>query len=149
MSARIQLTLVGLAPPVQHFVFSEPQSCMIGRSPDCGVVLPATIEYCDVSRRHCALRIDPPFVHVRDLGSLNGTFINDDRIGGRSPHAPTLKGNADDEHDWFPLHDGDELRLGQHAILLVDVHEFVADSTEQEARSKDGVGSGTYNAYPD
>jgi pSer/pThr/pTyr-binding forkhead associated (FHA) protein len=142
-------SLVGLAPPVQHFVFSTPQTCMIGRSPDCDVVLPATIEYCDVSRRHCALRIDPPFVHVRDLGSLNGTFVNDDRIGGRSPHVPPRKGQAEDQHDWSPLHDGDELRLGQHAILLLEIHEFVAEGLEYDPQAKDGVGSGTFNAYPD
>jgi eukaryotic-like serine/threonine-protein kinase len=143
MASRIQLILVGTSPPVQHFVFGEASTCTIGRSPDCTVALPATLEYCDVSRRHCALKIDPPFVHVRDLGSLNGTFINNDRIGSRS----TNKGeDQTEEPEWFRLRDGDQLRLGQHAILLLDVREFVADENEE---SKDSVGSGTYNACPD
>jgi pSer/pThr/pTyr-binding forkhead associated (FHA) protein len=143
MASRIQLILVGTAPPVQHFVFGEASTCTIGRSPDCTVALPATLEYCDVSRRHCALKIDPPFVHVRDLGSLNGTFINNDRIGSRL----TNKGeDTTEEPEWFRLRDGDQLRLGQNAILLLDVREFVADENEE---SKDSVGSGTYNACPD
>src|SRR6185369_6935096 len=100
MASHIQLTLAGSSPPIQHFVFSEAQTCTIGRSPDCTIPLPATLEFCDVSRRHCALKIDPPFVHVRDLGSLNGTFINNDRIGrrsGRTREAPT------EDAEWFPL----------------------------------------------
>jgi len=120
---------------------------LIGRSLDCDVVVPANVDYCDVSRRHCALRIDPPFVHVRDLGSLNGTFINDERIGGR--RGRTLPADADDSHEWFPLREGDELRLGQNAIFLADIHEFVAEGTEQDAPFGNGVGSGTFNAFPD
>src|SRR5437867_2325497 len=101
MAARIQLTLAG-SSPVQHYEFTEAQECLIGRALDCALALPATIEYCDVSRRHCALRIDPPFVHVRDLGSLNGTYVNGERIGGRSAPAATMAN--DEEPEWFPLH---------------------------------------------
>ena len=149
MAAHIQLTFVGLAPPLQQFVFTEPQSCTIGRSPECGIVVPATLDYCDVSRRHCVLRIDPPFVQVRDLNSLNGTFINDERIGARTSQGKTIRADADTEHDWFPLRDGDELRLGQHAILLVEIHELVATGAGQEDRAKEGVGSGTLQSFPD
>ena len=143
MASHIQHTLAGSSPPIQHFVFSEAQTCTIGRSPDCTIPLPATLEYCDVSRRHCALKIDPPFVHVCDLGSLNGTFINNDRIGKRL--GKTRQTPAEDA-EWFPLHDGDELRLGQQAILLLEVREYVTEENEERS---DKVGSGTYNAYPD
>jgi len=141
MSAHIQLTLAGKSPR-QQFVFSEPQTCMIGRSPDCAIALPATVDYCDVSRRHCALKVDPPFVHVRDLGSLNGTFVNNERIDGRAEGRRVEV--ADEDAEWVTLRDGDELRLGQNATLVLEVREFVA-----EEPSKDGVGSGTYNVCPD
>lgn len=35
-----------------------------------------------VSRRHCLFVIDPPYVTVRDLNSLNGTYVNGHRIDG-------------------------------------------------------------------
>jgi len=147
MSARIQFTVLG-SSPIQHHLFTEEQECVVGRSVDCGITLPATIEYCDVSRRHCALRIDPPFVHVRDLGSLNGTFINGARIGGRSPEGSTL--DVHDEPEWFPLRDGDHLRLGRQTFLRLDIREFVADEAdERSGRGRDSIGSGTFIAFPD
>jgi pSer/pThr/pTyr-binding forkhead associated (FHA) protein len=29
-----------------------------------------------ISRHHCHLDIDPPSIQVRDLGSINGTYVN-------------------------------------------------------------------------
>jgi serine/threonine-protein kinase len=47
----------------------------VGRASDCLIRLPSDLEYCIVSRHHCLLDIAPPEVRVRDLGSLNGTFV--------------------------------------------------------------------------
>ena len=48
---------------------------VIGRAEDCNLRLP----YRFVSRHHCELIVDERerAVHVRDLGSHNGTFVND------------------------------------------------------------------------
>ncbi|MFY9514363.1 MAG: GGDEF domain-containing protein [Rubrivivax sp.] len=35
-----------------------------------------------VSRRHCELRVDDDSVTLADLGSVNGTFVNESRING-------------------------------------------------------------------
>jgi predicted component of type VI protein secretion system len=37
-----------------------------------------------VSRRHCAVRIEPGIVWVEDLGSRNGTFVNGQRIAEKT-----------------------------------------------------------------
>ena len=142
MSARIQFTVLGVSGPVQHFLFTEPQTCVIGRSPSCIMALPATKDYCDISRRHCALKIDPPFVHVRDLGSLNGTYVNDIHIGARMSR--DRRDTEDQTPEWVPLHDGDQLRLGQRIVLRVEIHEF---TTEESNLSS--IGSGTFIAFPD
>jgi serine/threonine-protein kinase len=63
------------------FVFTEPTTCSIGRSRDCTICLPQVAEHLDVSRHHCVLEIVPPTLRVRDLGSLNGTFVNGKKIG--------------------------------------------------------------------
>src|SRR3954447_2889621 len=36
----------------------------------------------EVSRRHAAVRVDGGSVAIEDLGSTNGTFVNDERITG-------------------------------------------------------------------
>lgn len=46
---------------------------VIGRDDDCQLRLASS----DVSRRHCALRPSPTGLLVRDLGSSNGTLVND------------------------------------------------------------------------
>lgn len=64
----------------------------IGRAEDCHL-RPRTDT---VSRHHCAILYEGGFVLVRDLGSKNGTFVNDERI---RPEAE--------------LKNGDRLRIGQ------------------------------------
>lgn len=57
-----------------------------------------------VSRRHAAIRFgDGQSLHLWDLGSSNGTYLNGERL---SAHRP------------YRVHDGDELRLGQMIIRL-------------------------------
>lgn len=50
-----------------------------------------------VSRVHAAVRRDGDSLSVCDVGSTNGTYLNGVRIK---------------RGDWYPLHDGDSLRLG-------------------------------------
>jgi pSer/pThr/pTyr-binding forkhead associated (FHA) protein len=45
---------------------------VIGRGPECQVRVGSNF----ISRRHCLLRIHGQDVHVRDLGSTNGTLVN-------------------------------------------------------------------------
>lgn len=56
-----------------------------------------------VSRRHAAVRLQEKQLHVSDLGSSNGTFLNGTRL---SAHRP------------YQLRDGDEIRLGQMVLRV-------------------------------
>lgn len=51
---------------------------LIGRDEGCFIRLFSS----EISRQHCALRGTAEGILVRDLGSSNGTFVNDDRISG-------------------------------------------------------------------
>lgn len=53
---------------------------LIGRAEECDI-RPLSDE---VSRRHCAIRIEPSVVWVEDLGSRNGTFVNGQRIAEKT-----------------------------------------------------------------
>lgn len=63
------------------FRFDEHDTFLFGRARDCHARLPQ--DDTTVSRHHFILETNPPDVKVRDLGSLNGTFINGRKYGGR------------------------------------------------------------------
>jgi len=50
--------------------------CVIGRKPGCELQIPVST----VSRQHCELVIDGDEIKLRDLGSSNGTFLNEVRV---------------------------------------------------------------------
>ena len=56
-----------------------------------------------ISRRHAVLVSYNEIVHVMDLGSMNGTFINGTRMSAYEPHA---------------LRNGDRLGLGDLNIII-------------------------------
>ena len=56
---------------------------VVGRRQDCDLCIPLMV----VSRRHCELNQDQSLLKVRDLGSRNGTFVNDRRIDEADLHA--------------------------------------------------------------
>jgi pSer/pThr/pTyr-binding forkhead associated (FHA) protein len=93
------------------YVFERPLRCVVGRSKDCELSLAKTADFAGVSRHHCLLEINPPHITVRDLGSLNGTYINNDRIGGRPGHMTPDESFA---YESIPreLHNDDVLRVG-------------------------------------
>jgi len=53
---------------------------LIGRTRDCDIQIPQQF----VSRRHCGIMVDMTAKSVRicDLGSQNGTFVNDEPVTG-------------------------------------------------------------------
>jgi serine/threonine-protein kinase len=72
--------------------------------------LPTCFATLDVSRRHCLLGIAPPFLHMCDLGSKNGTYVNGVKIGQRECGLEAEAASTDTL--WLRLNEGDELRVG-------------------------------------
>jgi predicted component of type VI protein secretion system len=70
---------------------------LIGRAPDCDVFL----DDVTVSRRHAELDRDGETFTIRDLGSLNGTFVNRRRI------------------ESITLEDDDELQIGKYRMTFL------------------------------
>ncbi len=118
-SARVTLTVSGMIDRDKEYVFAEPRRCVVGRADDCDIQIPPDLLHADVSRHHCAVDIatDPPHVRVRDLGSLNGTWVNGKKIGQRQTDGKT--GDPDTgqlmEHE---LRDGDEIRVGNTTLQV-------------------------------
>lgn len=98
--------------------FHYSRQCIIGRSSDCDFQLswPEDSSFANVSRHHCELDIDPPMIHLRDLGSRNGTWLN----GQRLKHGGVYLENESDRQpgDFVPLGDGDVLDIGHTRIQI-------------------------------
>jgi pSer/pThr/pTyr-binding forkhead associated (FHA) protein len=90
--------------------------CLVGRHHTCDV----RIDSPRVSRRHCCLTRDGDTVVVRDLGSHNGTFINDVRI------------------ESGVLHRGESLTIASLRYRL----EFRSDSPDEAATAVETLGLG-------
>jgi pSer/pThr/pTyr-binding forkhead associated (FHA) protein len=99
-----------------EYTFDGYGRCVVGRE-WCDICLPRSPGHLDVSRRHCEFEIEPPLLWVRDLGSLNGTFVNGEIIGRRTGDRPL---GLDDSIDCpaRELKDGDEVQVGQSVIRV-------------------------------
>ena len=75
----------------------EQERTLIGRSPDCAVFL----DDVTVSRRHAELIRSGERYTIRDLGSLNGTFVNRRRV------------------ESVELHDDDEVQIGKYRLTFL------------------------------
>lgn len=62
--------------PGKTFIIMPEKSVVIGRTEKCDITIPGT----HLSRRHTELRIQGAQLLVKDLGSANGTFLNDRQI---------------------------------------------------------------------
>jgi FHA domain/zinc-ribbon domain len=71
---------------------------LIGRSPDCDIFL----DDVTVSRRHAEILREGETTSIRDLGSLNGTFVNRRRI------------------ETAVLEDDDEVQIGKYRLTYLD-----------------------------
>jgi len=80
-----------------HFVLSASVT-NIGRHADSDIAL----DDITVSRRHCEISIDAGRFVVRDVGSLNGTYVNQKRV------------------DEAELTQGDELQIGKFHLVFLE-----------------------------
>ena len=106
----------------REFEFCGRTQCVVGRSRDCDLVVPA--EDVTTSRHHCLLDMDTPAITVYDLGSTNGTLVNGEQVPPlrqSAAGARTRPGRA--------LEVGDEIRLGGTVlrVWIVDPPEAAAD----------------------
>ncbi|MBA8884958.1 FHA domain-containing protein [Dokdonella fugitiva] len=104
--------------------FAVTDNAVIGRQPDCDIPIPAE----EVSRHHARLKVTAEGVLVEDMGSANGTYINDKR---------TQSGL---------LKPGEELRLDTVRFLLItpgmDARQQSAGARVEEPKGRKGGSSG-------
>jgi pSer/pThr/pTyr-binding forkhead associated (FHA) protein len=93
-----KFVLRGVSGAVFSKVYPVGGPVVIGRAPECDISVPAD----EMSRRHALVKPTPDGLQVEDLGSSNGTYINNKRVTPTGFLAP-----------------GDELRLDAVRFILV------------------------------
>lgn len=93
-----RMILRGVSGATFGKTFPVTRELVIGRSSECDISVPTE----EISRRHARVKPTPDGLLVEDLGSSNGTFINDRRIQREGLLQP-----------------GDELRLDAVRFMLV------------------------------
>jgi hypothetical protein len=68
---RFSFTLVSVAAPEQRFKITRVSS-VLGRNSACDI----PISHPSISRQHCLIQVTPRGLHVKDLGTTNGTKVN-------------------------------------------------------------------------
>ncbi|MBD2297236.1 protein kinase domain-containing protein [Nostoc sp. FACHB-190] len=119
MPDKITLTVIQGKLKGRQFIFDCRNTCIIGRNADCNPQLPDDEDHRTISRYHCLLDINPPAIRVRDFGSKNGTYINNEKIGQRQADQNPEEG-ANVQFPEYDLQDGDEIKLG-HTVFKVTI----------------------------
>jgi hypothetical protein len=121
MSAKVTLTIKEGAGQGKTFTFLSHDTFLLGRMDDCHACIQ---DDTFVSRHHFLLEACPPQASLRDLGSLNGTFVNDKCCGGRKT-GETPEQGAKRAYPEVDLKHGDTIRVGR-TVLSVGIELTIA-----------------------
>jgi len=94
LPADAALLVVERGPNAGARYLLDTERTTVGRNPDADIFL----DDVTVSRRHAELVTERRGFAIRDVGSLNGTYVNRQRI------------------EFIPLHAGDEIRIGKFRL---------------------------------
>ncbi len=115
MPAQVTLTILQGDHQDKSFTFDSRETFLIGRDSNCHLRLTDQA----VSRHHCLLDINPPYIKARDLGSKFGTFVNGEKIGQRPANATPAEA-AKLQLPEYELKAGDRITIHQ-TILEVGI----------------------------
>lgn len=106
-----QIILDVIAGPIkgESFTFDSHDTFIFGREDDCHARLSKDDK--TASRHHFLLEANPPAATICDLGSLNGTYINGKKSGGRAKHLTPEQGRLLTAESII-LKNGDEIKVG-------------------------------------
>lgn len=110
MSYKVRIQVTAGPMKGQSYLFEQHDIFLFGRSKrNCHAHIQGDPQ---VSRHHFILEVNPPMSRIRDLGSRNGTFVNDTKHGGRADALDLkLAGKATGPN--VDLVDGDVIRAGK------------------------------------
>ena len=104
----------GVSGPTFGKTFGVVGTLTLGRSTECDVSIASD----EISRHHAKLQVVPDGVMVEDMGSANGTFVNNQRVHGGTLMKP-----------------GDELRLDTVRFMLMSPEQMGPSAAMQRSEA--------------
>lgn len=132
---QVVLTITHGPSTGKELVLAERSTCIIGRDKDCHLRFPRNKEHQRISRHHCLVEVNLPDVRIRDLDSLNGTWVNGVEIGRRPRGAMPRDQLIAPEHD---IKHGDEVRLGRRSGTAIQINVIAPPAAVTEQGGQDG-----------
>ncbi len=116
----IELEVSNKRSNVKRLIIRE--RAIIGRQNHCDIRVVSN----ELSREHCRIEVDHDEAHLIDLGSTNGTYLNQNKLESHQP---------------YQLNEGDIIRLGPAAfsIRIHDLNETVAVDETLSSVSEDTI----------
>jgi pSer/pThr/pTyr-binding forkhead associated (FHA) protein/predicted Ser/Thr protein kinase len=127
-----KVTFIVTKGPLQGrtFVFEKHDVVLFGRHEECHIRLPDDDR--TASRRHFMLEVNPPLAQVRDLGSLHGTWLNGEKVGGREAEQKAHE-VAGKQFGQVQLSDGDQIQVGLHIMRVqIEADGIIVPPLEQD-----------------
>ena len=114
MSNKVSILVSAGPMKGKAFMFEEHDTFLFGRLEECHCRLPDDGQ---VSRRHFIVEVNPPDARIRDFGSLNGTHVNEKKIGSREKGETPEQGQKR-KYPEVDLKDGDVIKVGQTVLSV-------------------------------
>jgi predicted component of type VI protein secretion system len=111
-----------------HEIAVSATKFFIGRAEDCHLRPGSDL----ISRHHCVLLVEEGYIGVRDFGSKNGTYVNEDRVIGERELKP-----------------GDRLTVGPLHFEVVVAHGLAAKKRPPVTDIKEAVARTAHDAAQD
>ncbi len=132
MTTTIRLTVLTGPHEGTRYCMRGLDAALVGRAAECQIRFCGEKRDLCISRYHCQLLPDSAGVHVQDMDSANGTYINGHRVGGTA--------QPSDLAPFAPLaavaEDGDILTIGGTS-LRVNIMNCGVDFPEDGSVKKD------------
>ena len=112
MSSIVELSVLNGPKKGTQYTFENQDTFVLGRANDCTCVI-----YDDktFSRHHMLIEINNQNAVIIDLGSLNGTYVNDTLVGKREKHMDASDGISSKP---VVLKDNDIIRAGNYQFII-------------------------------
>jgi hypothetical protein len=116
MGSKVTIDVSNTQGRKRIFSYEDHDTFMVGRMSDCHVCIEDDTY---LSRHHFILEVNPPHARLQDLGSLNGTYVNGKKVGGRDVTETPEEALARYKFPWVDLKNGDVISTGDTTFQMI------------------------------
>ncbi|NMB58570.1 MAG: FHA domain-containing protein [Chloroflexi bacterium] len=116
MGSKVTIDVSNTQGRKRIFSYEDHDTFMVGRMNDCHLCIEDDTY---LSRHHFIMEVNPPHARLQDLGSLNGTYVNGKKVGGRDVTETPEEALSRYKFPWVDLKDGDVISTGDTTFRMI------------------------------